>query len=326
LAARPPTESVTGLMARLLSTDPATLPWSALAPVGGGLVLAVLLAFLLLRLEATGPVKRLLRDSQALARGELPRIQDALHSGPLGQIARAVNTTLDRLGTRPNTPQPPPMQRRHVPTPTTVEKRPKPPEPRPEPLFASPPRRTSPTLADSPLAKDTPLPRPLPPMDSHPNEYTPSVPTTVKVDGPDYVDAPALRLGRDLMPPPAPSLGELKLGDEDDEQTSVVPGGAFHHEPGMTPLGQTDSSAVTTLGPPPVPEDPLETELRSVFHQFLETKQTCGESTEGVTYDKFSEKLRGNRAQLIAKYSCKSVKFQVYIKDGKAALKATPVG
>jgi hypothetical protein len=27
----------------------------------------------------------------------------------------------------------------------------------------------------------------------------------------------------------------------------------------------------------------------------------------------------------MGKYNCKSVKFQVYVKDGKAALKATPV-
>src|SRR5207245_4526815 len=101
------------------------------------------------------------------ARGELPRIQDALHPGSLGQIARAVNTTLDRLGTRPPTPQPPPM-RRHVPTPTSVER----PRPKPERIFelGAEPRVTSPTLADSPNSKDTPLPAPLPAVDSRPIE------------------------------------------------------------------------------------------------------------------------------------------------------------
>jgi hypothetical protein len=28
---------------------------------------------------------------------------------------------------------------------------------------------------------------------------------------------------------------------------------------------------------------------------------------------------------LVEKYSCRTVRFQVYVKDGKAALKATPV-
>jgi len=45
----------------------------------------------------------------------------------------------------------------------------------------------------------------------------------------------------------------------------------------------------------------------------------------GLTYDKFSGKLRANRDQLVAKYACKAVKFQVYVKDGKAGAQATPV-
>jgi hypothetical protein len=100
----------------------------------------------------------------------------------------------------------------------------------------------------------------------------------------------------------------------------VAPGGVFQEMP------QTDSQAVTTMGPPPQHEDPLDAEIRGVFTQFLETKQTCGEPTDALTYDKFATKLRAQRDSLMAKYKCASVKFQVYIKDGKAALKATPVG
>jgi hypothetical protein len=37
------------------------------------------------------------------------------------------------------------------------------------------------------------------------------------------------------------------------------------------------------------------------------------------------QKLRKNKEQLMQKYSCRTVKFQVYVKEGKAALKATPV-
>jgi len=65
--------------------------------------------------------------------------------------------------------------------------------------------------------------------------------------------------------------------------------------------------------------------FREVFDDFVELKRKCGESTDNLTYEKFSAKLRANRDALIAKYHCKAVKFQVYVKDGKAALKATPV-
>jgi hypothetical protein len=65
--------------------------------------------------------------------------------------------------------------------------------------------------------------------------------------------------------------------------------------------------------------------FRQVFDDFVELKRKCGESTDGLTYEKFAAKLKQNRDQLVAKYACKAVKFQVYVKDGKAALKATPV-
>ena len=65
--------------------------------------------------------------------------------------------------------------------------------------------------------------------------------------------------------------------------------------------------------------------FKQVYDQFLATKKTCGESIAGLTYEKFSEKLVRNRDDLIAKTGCREVRFTVYTKDGKAALKATPV-
>jgi hypothetical protein len=70
---------------------------------------------------------------------------------------------------------------------------------------------------------------------------------------------------------------------------------------------------------------PEETYYRQVFDDFVELKRKCGESTDGLTYEKFSLKLKQNKEQLVSRYACKAVKFQVYVKDGKAALKATPV-
>ncbi len=65
--------------------------------------------------------------------------------------------------------------------------------------------------------------------------------------------------------------------------------------------------------------------FRQVYEDFVELKKKCGEATEGLTVEKFAAKLRQNRDQLVTKYSCKAVKFQVYVKDGRAALKAAPV-
>ena len=54
-------------------------------------------------------------------------------------------------------------------------------------------------------------------------------------------------------------------------------------------------------------------------------KQSCNESIAGLIYEKFAEKLAKNRDDLITKTGCREVRFTVYVKDGKAALKATPV-
>jgi hypothetical protein len=71
--------------------------------------------------------------------------------------------------------------------------------------------------------------------------------------------------------------------------------------------------------------NPEEAHFMDVFQQFVAIRTQCNEPSNGLTFDKFVAKLRKNRDQLIQKYNCKSVRFQVYVKDGKAALKATPV-
>jgi hypothetical protein len=62
-----------------------------------------------------------------------------------------------------------------------------------------------------------------------------------------------------------------------------------------------------------------------VHQEFLRLRTDCGESVEGLTWDRFRDKLRRNRDALAQKYACRTVRFQVYAKDGKAALKATPI-
>jgi len=73
-----------------------------------------------------------------------------------------------------------------------------------------------------------------------------------------------------------------------------------------------------------IPEDE-ETYFRQIFERFVETKRQCGEQTDNLRFERFSQTLRRNRDALIDRYGCRTVRFQVYIKEGKAALKATPV-
>jgi hypothetical protein len=110
-------------------------------------------------------------------------------------------------------------------------------------------------------------------------------------------------------------------------------------KPSPSPFSVPDVPTAQYISTPGTPSTPLDTiglqpdstggseeaEFKEVFDQFLDTKKQCGESIAGITYDRFAEKLQKNIRDLKSRYKCKSVKFQVYVKNGKAALKATPI-
>ncbi|MEM6790976.1 MAG: MXAN_5187 family protein [Myxococcota bacterium] len=68
-----------------------------------------------------------------------------------------------------------------------------------------------------------------------------------------------------------------------------------------------------------------EREWRRVYEEFRALKEELGESTKKLTYEKFRGTLQRNKEALIARHQCQRVKFRVYEKQGRAALKASPV-
>ncbi len=68
-----------------------------------------------------------------------------------------------------------------------------------------------------------------------------------------------------------------------------------------------------------------ETHFREVFDQFVATQKKCGASVNGLTFDKFVRKLHAAREQVMKRHNAPSVRFTVYVKEGRAALKASPV-
>jgi hypothetical protein len=86
---------------------------------------------------------------------------------------------------------------------------------------------------------------------------------------------------------------------------------------GLAAFGQADE---------PLSEDQEEERhWEQTFDEFLRVREECGEPSDGLTYDRFRMKLEKNKETLVQKYGCRTVRFQVYVKEGKAALKATPV-
>ncbi len=60
----------------------------------------------------------------------------------------------------------------------------------------------------------------------------------------------------------------------------------------------------------------------AVFEEYKRVRQECGESIADLKQDKFIQKLHNTKASVIASQGCTDVRFQVYVKNGKAALKA----
>jgi hypothetical protein len=65
--------------------------------------------------------------------------------------------------------------------------------------------------------------------------------------------------------------------------------------------------------------------FREVFQQYLSVRKDCGESVDGLSFEKFETTLNKTRDQVLQKHPAKDVRFTVYVKEGKAALKAAPI-
>jgi hypothetical protein len=83
-------------------------------------------------------------------------------------------------------------------------------------------------------------------------------------------------------------------------------------------------AAAVAVAAPPAQEN-QNAEWLQVFEEFASTKERCGESLEGFTFEKFQNTLKKHRDAIIERHGVKRVKFSVYVKDGKAALKASPM-
>ena len=133
------------------------------------------------------------------------------------------------------------------------------------------------------------------------------------------------------MPPKA--IDDDILAEEVSEPEDLPHGGPGFDDP--TLVASPDEELLAASAEPD--HDPLDLDkeddpkpdekdyIRHIFEEFVTLKKKCGEPINNLTYQKFSAKLKKNREALISKHGCAEVKFQVYIKNGRAALKATPV-
>jgi hypothetical protein len=118
-------------------------------------------------------------------------------------------------------------------------------------------------------------------------------------------------------------LGRPEPGDEEyDEAGNVIrsgPSGGVFAIDGESPLSPKDAEAMQLAQEPE-----LEYHKR-LFAEFLQARDSTGESNEGITRDSFVSKLRLNETNMKKKYQCATVRFKVVTKQGKVTLKPVPI-
>lgn len=285
------------------------------------------LALFLPALEALGPMRRLAAEFNALARGAQHQIFHDRYGGATAEVARAANAAHEALRaaylaeleieeevasedgstrSRPKTIRGRKLTR-------SVRKV--------EDGEAAAPSTTMPTPAAEPAPAARPIEAPraglpraaAPSRQAEPRRAPEPVPPLAPVSTPFAPPPPLDRTEPAMARPPDPMRGGAV-------PPAVAPPPAARPRP-MTP-------AVVPAPPPePAADDSADTvreaHYREIFEEFLQVKIACGENTDGFTFDKFAKKLQKNTQDILDKHAdVRDVQFTVYVKDGKAALKA----
>jgi len=116
------------------------------------------------------------------------------------------------------------------------------------------------------------------------------------------------------VPAAAPSRATPPSGTAIPRQAAPGRASGPAARPGVT--GQASA-----LGPPP---GMSESETRTLYNRYLKARELCGESNDGVTYDKLLRTLRSQSSRIMTDHRARGVEFGVVIKDNKVVLKAKP--
>jgi hypothetical protein len=297
--------------------------WVAVEVLAGLLLIGLLLGVLVkTEVLAVPPSWWPWRRTSAATSPRAPPSPRARHAGralkrrQVAQVAQAPAAHVDPFAA-------PPPEAAEPPEPHFDFSRPPAPAGR-EPL--APPRAT----ATDPFGAPPPAPFAAePPAAPEPQEIT------QRLDGAKEPPAPP------PAPPPASAFAAESFSARPVPRAPVAPpvtaagmtavGIPAMTAPGMTAVGVPAMTmpGLTAVGMPSVTapaaatgaEEDEETHWRAVHAEFLEVRARCGESVENLSFERFRPKLEKNRETLLQKYGCCTVRFQVYVKEGKAALR-----
>jgi hypothetical protein len=320
----PANSGIAALFANATSDDLkwGQFPWLQL---GVAVIAMIAIGLFLQRVEVEAPLRRLRRELQKLASGDVHKIHDSSYGGNVGGLARDVNAAIERFTHAPS-------QRSDIagkdlnailgPSGGSTFDLPATDSAfgggEPAPAFSPPP---PPSFSSAVAPPPPPAPFSAPPLPS----FAP--PPTPTFAAPQPFNAASLGFGggsSSSSSTAATVVNDLPLpGATRPSAWGSSPSAAVYDDQTRQDNVNPDGDATRVV--PYDEQEEEEAHFRHIFDDFLAKKRDCGESTAGLTRDKFLQKLRDNKASLVAKHNCRTVRFSVYIKDGKAALKATPI-
>lgn len=171
-----------------------------------------------------------------------------------------------------------------------------------------PPSAHSPRVTPPPLAANlTPLPPHAPGLLEDPSTpLPPPLPARPDWGSPDDLSSTARRAAVSEYDP------DLAAAEFAETRAAGLPQPSSNFEPTVVasaPNGATDPDVT----------------FYQVFQDYVQARERCRESVEGLSYEQFRRRLTDSRANIIREHGCVSVEFHVYVKDGRAALKAIPI-
>jgi hypothetical protein len=263
--------------------------------VVGGVVIAIFLGLLFSFFEHTKPLRTFMDQTVELAKGKIDVLAPSKFSGAYKKIAADLNDGMEKIAEKGGAPR----------KAANLEQVLGPMPSQPAMSAFALPGEPAPLSSSGPIssAAASSGPRGLPklPPRAGVSGVTPAPvePEQAEPSAPRPKPPPPKRPG---TPPPAPAAA----ADVHVAESSQI-----------QPIEQL-------LGPGGVEAFDEMADWRKVYEEFLALKQQCGEATSTLTFEKFKGTLQRNKDALVARHNCTRVKFTVYVKEGKAALKASP--
>ncbi len=331
--------------------------------LGGAAALLALLGLLFVFLERDRPQRALLKSIQEIGQGQRDRLIVTEWRGAYRKQADAINQAIDKsiekaaemapsnkkkanldeiLGPTPSSHVEPYFgfadtgAAANAPAPVAAKPKPAPaaplaPQAMPQPPAAPPMRAEAPApvMAAMPAPPAPPAPQaapaapaPLAPASLVGSPQAPAMPAPLPAKQPT--------LQMKTAPVAPPQAGGIKAPAQPNAPQVPAKLPKLAAMPAPAPANQVaappPAAAPAKASIPPVAGEFDETaHFREVYAEYLTLRRECGENSDGLSYDKFETTLVKTRDQVLQKHPARGVRFTVYKKEGKAALKAAPI-